>query len=224
MKRIWFFLTMMLVVAGQSIQAQEKSTFEKILLFGAGYLSGHVVHEMGHQTAAWVTGISLKWKLEPQFPYLVYDTKVYGAFGNPHDGDWHWDHDAPTLYGMLPESRKQAIIATSGFAGESVALEIILATSSLKTDNGDYNYFLLGLLSMTIINPIANSIRDAATNVGYGDIQTVRDMGQNQRIVEAFILTHAAVTFVRVVMKLGNHGESFQISSTPTSLDVQISF
>lgn len=166
----------------------------------------------------------MKWKLEPQFPYLVYDTRVYEGLGNPHDGNWTWDRDAPTLYGLLPVSREQVIVATGGFAGEFIASEIILASSSLKTDDGGNNYFLLGWLAMTIVSPFANSIRDGVTRGGYGDIQTIRDMGQNEKVVEAFILAHALVTAARVAIKLGNHGEHLQVSSTPTSVTISLRF
>jgi hypothetical protein len=46
----------------------------------------------------------------------------------------------------------------TGLAGEIIASEIILSSSSLRRDNGDYNYFLLGFLAQTIVNPIIYTI------------------------------------------------------------------
>jgi hypothetical protein len=110
-----------------------------LLLFASGYLAGHVCHESGHFLVGSLQGVPVGLISGPQFPYVFY-----------------------TLPGNLSPSQYRTI-AAGGFVGELVSSEVILACSDLRQDDGSPNYFLLGMLAMTVVNPFVYTMRDYIT-------------------------------------------------------------
>lgn len=140
-----------------SLQAQEHSVANKVLRIGLGYLTGQATHEVGHYVVARSLGVNISpmWKGQT-FPPLVY-------------------HLSPT------SQKNNCLVAAGGFFAEYVASETILASSSLRTDDGDYDYFLIGWLLQTIICPIGYSVfTETIPNYG-GDIDNLSYLDYKQR-------------------------------------------
>lgn len=198
MKNIALVIVASLAMA-ESVKAQS-SPVEKILLFGMGYLSGHVAHELGHITTS-------------------------DAFNVPMHIVTDWNQFPPVYELVSPFARRRNIEveAEGGFMAEIVSSEIILATTNNLSWGNDYDCYLLGWLTMTIADPILYTIRDQMTPGGWGDLQVIQEVGGNKRAVEAMVIAHSILTFARVMLKLGD-GRTVQISSTPMSVNICINF
>jgi len=159
------YLVITIFIFSVSLQAQEHSTANKILRVGLGYLTGQATHEMGHYVVARSLGVKISpaWK-EQTFPPLVY-------------------HLSPT------SQKNYSLVAAGGFIAEYVASETILASSSLRTDDGDYDYFLIGWLLQTIICPIGYSVFTEIIPNYRGDIYNLSyiDYKQKFRLQERHI-------------------------------------
>jgi len=215
MKRLHLFLVSFFLFTS-SLYSQENFAV-KFLAFAGGYLTGHASHEMGHQLTSQFTGINIGWKSAPA-PFFInwemqYPDEVYFTF-----------NEGKKIMHLNPVREQQrATIARGGFCGEVVSSEIILASSSLKYDDGEYNYFLLGWLTMTVMNPIIYTIYTNNNKSDFDDIKDLVRVGNNEKYIKGFMLTHATVTALRTILKL-KETDRFQISSTPTSMPIQISF
>lgn len=208
MKKILFvFLIGLVTFSINAARAQEKSTFEKILLFGSGYLTGHLVHEAGHQVTAWTLGVPLRWRIKSKFSYIFWG--VDRNFGYDKERYWYtWNNKTYSLPKQNSDFRKIGVVAMGGLGAEIISSEIILATSSLRTDKNEINYFLLGLITQTIANPIIYSIADNNTfnkiepYRGTGDLRGIEKTGYNKKTFKAVVLTHSALTLARTILKL----------------------
>ena len=215
MKRLHLFFVFFLLFTS-SLYSQENFTV-KLLAFAGGYLTGHVSHEMGHQLVSQFTGINIGWKSAPA-PFFInwemqYPDEVYFTFNN-----------GVKIMHLNPiREQQRATIAWGGFGGEVLSSEIILASSPLHDGEGDYNYFLLGWLTMTVMNPIIYTIYTNNNKSDFDDIKDLVRVGNNEKYIKGFMLTHAAVTALRVFLKLKD-SDRIQINSTPTSISMQISF
>ena len=184
--------------------ARAQSVFERIMLFGAGYLSGHAVHEAGHVIASRLTGIPMQFVFTPN--------------------DWPpFEEEIPFTPYM--NRGRVMMVNEAGFGAEMAASEFILDNTPTLNTNSGYDCYLLGVLAETIVNPLAYTLIDRLTPGGWGDLRCIRQMGgeQAREDVEAIIVAHAALTLARVAWKLGD-GRTFQISSTPTSVDLCVNF
>lgn len=222
MKKILFVFLITLVMFLINTAHAQKSTFEKILLFGSGYLTGHLAHEAGHQITAWSLDVPLYWQINNKFEYLFWDVRE--EFG--YNREWYWYAWNKKTYSLKQNSdfRKIGIVATGGFGAEIVSSEIILATSSLKTTKGEINYFLLGWLTQTIANPILYVAVDNLSANSYGDLQTIEKYGGNhhkKNIVKTTIVIHAISVLLRTILKTADFNGA-KISATRNTLLVSI--
>ena len=112
-------------------------SIQNLLQIAGGYLAGHVIHESGHALSAYSVGASWRLKSTSSLPYVLFThSSVEGVV---------W---------------KERVIASGGFLAEVTASEIILSSSSLRTESGSPDYFLIGILAMTVINPVGYTWRD----------------------------------------------------------------
>lgn len=205
MKRI-LIVTIALAIAGFARQAQaQKSTVEKILLFGAGYFTGQTAHEAGHYLIAYASGTDIRptWNTR-YFPPLGYDVSIYTRW------------------------RNYSRIAAGGFLGEFLSSEIIFATSDIKSKDGEVDYFLCGWIMQTILSPIGYTILDRLDKNFNGDLRDIEfysnwhQGNHNRQGVEVFIVGHALMNFSRLIFRL--QSSPVEISSTPTSVTVSLKF
>jgi hypothetical protein len=187
------------------LQAQEQSFTNKLFKFSLGYLTGQATHEVGHYLVAWSLGVKIYpvWNLK-NIPPLSYETELISG-GN---------------YSM---------ISAGGFFAEYTASEIILASSSLKIDDENYNYFLCGWLLQTILSPLGYTLIEETNSNFCGDIWSISrfpnrcSIQSNRNTIEAFIIGHSILTALRMFLKL-KETDRFQINSTSTSISMQITF
>ena len=105
--------------------ASKESTVISVLKFGTGVLSAYALHEVGHATAAYLTGTDIEWGL--------------GTYNQPLG--FTEDADSDTA-GML--------LHASGLVTQLTVSEIILQADSI--DNNDS--FVRGMMFWNIVNPI----------------------------------------------------------------------
>lgn len=143
---------------------------------------------------------------------------------------WNIKNFPPVTYEISERTplRLNGNISIGGFFLEFASSEIILASSDLKTDNGEYNYFLCGWITQTILSPISYIILDHANPDFYGDLRNIEICGgkklgkQNRRGVEIFIVGHALMNLSRLIFRL--QSSPVEINSTPTSVTVSLKF
>jgi hypothetical protein len=205
MKKIAYLLFVLLSYSYSYLQAEEHSVTNKLLKLSLGYLTGQATHELGHYVVAWSVGVEI---------YPVWDFK----------------NIPPLSHGLKLTSRENCpVIGMGGFFAEYIASETILAFSSLKTDDGEFDYFLCGWLLQTIICPIGYSLIEETNPNFRGDIWWggyLESRGSNKGIrsnIETFLVGHAIITAARMIFKLNDSGR-LQLTSTPTSIAVQIAF
>jgi hypothetical protein len=205
MKRALVAIVLFIGMLSRPAVAQDEISGKTLLLLGAGYLSGHAAHEMGHMLTGKVVGVNTHFAWRPDLVSAYPPIAVMS------------DKNAPR--------NRRATTATGGFMGEIVSSEIILNSSSLQTEEGGYNYYLIGWVAQTIVNPIVYSILDSSTPGGWegGDLQSIERLGGDKATVRAFILGHAAINFLRLGFKL-DAIHNIQISSTPSSISLAVSF
>ena len=213
MKKFMFGL---ILICSMSLHAQDSFT-GKALAFAGGYLSGHIAHETGHQVASWIWNVPIYWKLSS--PLVTWNTTIT-------DDNYIWsDTKGQYIYYKVNpyKLRERGIVAMGGFGAEVISSEVILASSSLKHGDGEINYYLLGWLTMTVLNPIIYTVWTNNNNRSMDDFKGLAAAGNNERLVKGFMLTHAAITALRIFLKL-NTNDNFQVYSTTKSLNVQITF
>lgn len=213
MKKILITTAILLIFSFTN--AQESSFGNKFLRFSLGYLTGHIAHESGHQVAAWIWNVPIEYSIEPYPSYLKWSVK------NPQFVLRHCPNNPNLVYWEETPSHSTSMVALGGFGGEVISAEVILAISSLKHDDGEYNYYLLGWLTQTVVNSIVYTIWCNSSH--HSTDYTVLSVWHKSELVKGFMLTHAAVTALRTILKLSEN-DNFQIYSTNQSIEIQFSF
>jgi hypothetical protein len=174
----------------------------KLLLFGAGYATGQVTHEVGHWATARIVGVRVVYQWDERyFPPPIFRS----------------DKAAPRSL--------RARIAEGGFVAEVVSSEIILLTSDLRTDDGGHDYYLYGWLAQSILSPIGYVAANHINPNGYGDLHHVGVLVGRERenIVEAFIVAHALLSVARIAFKM-QPDDRVAITSNSQSVSLSLRF
>ena len=129
--------------------------------------------------------------------FVGHESGHYLAAAALHDLDkthWQW-----TYIQLEPRvsDRDAGIIAVGGFSAEIISSEIILSVPAIKKDS----LYILGWLAWDILNPIFYVIRHEMMGAK-DDLALIEESSSetNKRITEAVILTHAAVSALRLFL------------------------
>lgn len=177
--------------------SQESKVLDRLLQFSGGYLAGHGVHELGHELSAHAVNARRVWFADSQFPFIHFKLRD-------------------------PATRHQdQVTALGGFVGEVLAAEVIFSFGALKNSSGEINYFYLGGIAQTILNPIIYMVKDGFTEGGWGDYQNYRLRGGDTQKVQSWLFLHSMVSIARLILLFEESSVEIHTTGTQVSLSIQ---
>jgi len=143
---------------------------KNVAMFGLGFASGTVFHEVGHATVGWLQGGEVK-SISFSETVVKYDSSL-----------------------SQDEINKKARFMTlGGYMAQSVATEIIL-----QNKNWHKNDYALGWMSLGVFVNLSNPIRYYIFNQHDNDLGYYEKAGGDPLIPTLFMVAHAGFTIYRI--------------------------
>jgi hypothetical protein len=125
----WLLVLTLWSVPAHADSSAEESLGISLIKFGTGVITAYALHEVGHATAAYLTGTDIEWGL--------------GTYNQPLG--FEEDADSDTA-GML--------VHASGLVTQLAVSEVILQSESIDNNSN----FVRGMMFWNIVNPIVYSL------------------------------------------------------------------
>jgi hypothetical protein len=168
-----FFLCLSSAVAAQDNgdylnESTFKDTLNKVAVFGAGWMTGLLTHELGHYVVGEIEGVDVE-----------------------HDGIYRC---SPQLKFKTSDNSKLRNVALAGFGTQIISTEIMLYDG--KVNNNFELGWLCHNIFYGVFYALRKEL--SSNGCGYGDLETIEDSGWSSRWVEAVMVTHALVSVYRI--------------------------